>query len=406
MGQTIKWIVNTNKNEPACQTDFLCQKEILTAKLFHESFPEYSPTPLRRLGNLARYLGVAGVYVKDERYRFGLKAFNVLGCSYAVACWVARRLESDIAELTYTRLTSDEIRRKLGEITFTAASTGNHGRALAWTARLLKQKAVICLPKGMSASRQEAIHSEGAETVMDGANMDMAVVSVSANARKNGWVLLQDTVQADSYDVCCWMMQGYGTMAAEAQEQLQAMGVEGPTHVLVQAGSGSLAGAIQGYFASTFGSKRPQTVVVEASQADCLYQSVLSGQGEPCNVFGDLTTVMTGLARGRPHGIGWNILRTYSDMFASCPDWVAAKGMRVLGNPLENDDQIISGESGAVTAGFLAELMTNKGLAGAKNALGLDKNSVVLLFSTEGDVDPQIYRDIVWGGQCPAPGQP
>lgn len=406
MGRTIKWAANAGKNGQEQLAGFLSPEEIRTARLFHESFPEYSPTPLRRLGNLARHLGVAGVYVKDERYRFGLKAFNVLGCSYAVARWIAGRLESELCELTHTRLTSEDIRRKLGEVTFAAASMGNHGRALAWTAGQLNQKAVICLPRGVSAQRREAIRAEGAETVDAGAGFEAAMAFVSQTAGKNGWVVLQDADQAESPDVGRWMMQGYGTMAAEAREQLQAVGVESPTHVLVQAGAGTLAGAVQGYYAAALGAGRPRTVVVEAGQADCLYQSALAGGDEPCGVLGDLSTVMTGLARGKPCRLGWRILRAYSDMFVSCPDWVAAKGMRVLGNPLENDDQIISGESGAVTAGLLVEIMTDRGLAGAKAALGLGKDSVVLLFSTEGDVDSQAYRSLVWGGQCPAPGQP
>jgi diaminopropionate ammonia-lyase len=95
-------------------------------------------------------------------------------------------------------------------------------------------------------------------------------------------------------------------------------------------------------------------------------------------------------------------LRDYSDVFFSCPDWVAAKGMRMLGNPLNNDPCIISGESGAVTAGLLAALMKNAYLEDARAALGLDRNSRVLLISTEGDTDPTRYRSIVWDGEYPS----
>ena len=41
-------------------------------------------------------------------------------------------------------------------------------------------------------------------------------------------------------------MQGYGTMAMEAGEQLKEYGCERPTHIFVQAGVGSLAGAVVG----------------------------------------------------------------------------------------------------------------------------------------------------------------
>jgi diaminopropionate ammonia-lyase len=115
-----------------------------------------------------------------------------------------------------------------------------------------------------------------------------------------------------------------------------------------------------------------------------------------------MATIMAGLACGEPSPLAWEILRDASDMFFSCPDWVAAKGMRLLGNPLDDDARIISGESGAVTAGLLAALLTKDSLGEARSALGLDRESRVLLFSTEGATDPLNYRRIVWDGTYPA----
>lgn len=196
-------------------------------------------------------------------------------------------------------------------------------------------------------------------------------------------------------------MQGYGTMAAEALEQLQEMKIDKPTHIFIQAGVGSLAGAVQGYFSSVFGEERSKTIIVESDQADCLYQSILANDGQPHAVTGDLNTIMAGLACGEPNTISWNVLRDYSDSFVSCPDWVAARGMRILGNPVKGDDQVISGESGAVTAGLLATIMVNEKMKEIKKEFGLNENSKVLLFSTEGDTDPEKYRDIVWDGKFP-----
>jgi diaminopropionate ammonia-lyase len=144
-------------------------------------------------------------------------------------------------------------------------------------------------------------------------------------------------------------------------------------------------------------------VIVESDQADCLYQSALANDGKPRIVNGDLNTIMAGLACGEPNTIAWNVLRDYSYMFTSCPDWVAAKGMRLLGNPLGNDARVTSGESGAVTAGLVAELMTNPDMAEAKAKLGLNEKSRILLFSTEGDTDPRKYRSITWNGEHPVP---
>ncbi|HWR41765.1 diaminopropionate ammonia-lyase [Sporomusa sp.] len=404
MEQKIKWVKNQmmDKKEKA-SIDFLSCQEIRKVREFHKSFPEYSETPLRRLDALASYLGVGGVYVKDESYRFGLNAFKVLGGSYAMGKYLAQRLGVDIDKLDYTRLTSDEVRKQLGEITFTTATDGNHGRGVAWTANRLKQKSVVYMPKGSSLTRLENIQAEGAEASITDLNYDDAVRLATENANKYGWVVVQDTAWEGYEEIPTWIMQGYGTMALEALEQLQAMGVEKPTHVFVQAGVGSLAGAVQGFFASACEGETPITVIVESDQADCLYKSALANDGKPRIVAGDLATIMAGLACGEPNTIGWNVLRDYSYMFASCPDWVAAKGMRLLGNPLAKDARVISGESGAVTAGLVAELMTNPAMAEAKAKLGLNEKSRILLFSTEGDTDPVKYRSITWNGEYPVP---
>jgi len=402
MKHKIKWATNgmLDKKEKV-STAFLSQQEITKAKEFHESFPEYDITPLRKLEKLANHLGVGGVYVKDESYRFGLNAFKVLGGSFAMAKYLAQRLGKDISQLDYKTLISDAIRQELGEITFATTTDGNHGRGIAWTANRLKQKSVVYMPKGSSITRLNNIKAEGAEAYITELNYDDAVRLTDDNARKHGWVVVQDTTWEGYEEIPVWIMQGYGTMAAEALSQLKDMKINKPTHIFIQAGVGSLAGAVQGYFADVFGKERPKTIIVESDQADCLYQSALANDGKPHIVTGDLNTIMAGLACGEPCTIGWNVLRDYSDMFVSCPDWVAAKGMRVLGSPVKEDCQVISGESGAVTAGLLATIMTNENMKELKNKLGLDEKSVVLLFSTEGDTDPDKYRSIVWDGEYP-----
>lgn len=195
-----------------------------------------------------------------------------------------------------------------------------------------------------------------------------------------------------------WIMQGYGTLMLEAIDQLHQVA---PTHIFVQAGVGSFAGMVQGMVTAAWGENRPKVIVAEALIADCLYRSARSKEGDAIAVGGDLQTVMAGLACGGRTVSAGNCCATMPTHFASCPDEVAALGMRMLGNPLAGDPQIISGESGAVTTGLLALLMTSPELAQTREQLGLDAHSRVLLVSTEGDTDPQQYLDIVWGGQYP-----
>ncbi|MCL2129048.1 MAG: hypothetical protein FWH35_01675 [Treponema sp.] len=73
----------------------------------------------------------------------------------------------------------------------------------------------------------------------------------------------------------------------------------------------------------------------------------------------------------------------------------------MLASPLKGDDKVVSGESGAVPAGLVYTLLHDEEYRDFKDALNLNADSVVLLFSTEGDTDPDKYRDIIWDGEFP-----
>ncbi|EQF24648.1 diaminopropionate ammonia-lyase, partial [Clostridioides difficile] len=214
----IKWKLNNlpKSEEKEKGIEFLKDEEIAKAKAFHESFPQYEKTPLVKLDNLAKSLGVSGIYVKDESYRFGLNAFKVLGGSYSMGRYLAQRLDTDISELGYDKLTSKEIKEKLGEITFFTATDGNHGRGVAWTANKLGQKSVVLMPKGSSEFRLNKIKGEGADASITDLNYDDAVRLANdyAEADDHG-VMVQDTAWDGYEEIPAWIMQGYGTMAKE-----------------------------------------------------------------------------------------------------------------------------------------------------------------------------------------------
>ena len=403
MKEKIQWKLNTlPKGDKEGSIKFLNRSEVEKAKEFHASFPQYSETPLVDLKNLADYLGLGGMYLKDESYRFGLNAFKVLGGSFSMAKHMAEKLNKDISELPYEKLISDEVRNELGEITFVTATDGNHGRGVAWTANKLKQKSVVYMPKGSSLTRLENIRKEGADASITDMNYDDAVRLAAKYADDNNGLIVQDTAWEGYEKIPAWIMQGYGTMALESLEQLKNKGVDRPTHIFVQAGVGSLAGAVQGFFASEYGEDCPKTIIVESNLADCLYKSAVADDGDFRVVGGDMQTIMAGLACGEPNTIGWEVLKNHSTAFVSCPDWVAAKGMRILGNPIKGDAHVVSGESGAVPTGLLFEIMNNPEYKDLKEALELNENSKVLLFSTEGDTDPDKYKSIVWDGEHPS----
>jgi diaminopropionate ammonia-lyase len=111
--------------------------------------PDYAPTPLVDCQALAGALGLRSLHVKDESHRFGLNSFKALGASYAM-----HRIA------------------RTGTI-FSAATAGNHGRAVAWSARRLECDAKIFVPFITIPAGIEAIRGEGAEVrVVEGSYED------------------------------------------------------------------------------------------------------------------------------------------------------------------------------------------------------------------------------------------
>ena len=352
---------------------------------FHEGLPGYAPTPLEDLKSLACDLGVGQVLVKDESKRLGLNAFKGLGGSYAVAKQLCTRFGLDMGPGTFEELRSAPYAKRVAETTFVTATDGNHGRGVAWSAKHLGCKAVVYLPAGSVKARLDAILALGAQAQIVDMNYDDAVRFAAKKADENGWTLVQDTAWDGYEDIPVDIMRGYTTLAWEAGEQIKLNGWEAPTHLFVQTGVGSLAGAMAGYVASLWGDNRPKIIVVEPDKADCLYRTACADDGTLHFVTGALDSIMSGLCCGEPCPLGWNILKDLACAFASCEDAYALDGMRILGEPLGDDPAIESGESGAVTAGVLAALMRDPSLEDAREKLGLGPQSRILLINTEGD---------------------
>lgn len=364
------------------------------ARSFHRSIPGYRTTPLVSLSSLAKYAGVKSIWVKDESRRFGLNAFKVLGASYALAGALAERIGMGGQPLRFSFFDDPGNRKKAGEITCITATDGNHGRAVAWAASRAGCRSIVLMPAGSSPVRLRNIQACGADASMIDGHYDDAVELASKRAGTENLLLIQDTAGSESETLPLRIMQGYLTILDETFEQL---GGESPTHVFLQCGVGSFPAALTAWLVQRDSSEKPFISIVEPVNADCFYQSALARDGLPRQTAGDLNTIMAGLACGKPNPIAWTILRDHADMFISCTDHAAMTGMRVLGNPLSGDDRIVSGESGAVTTGLLLHIMRTPGFEETRESLELNGDSKILLISTEGDTDPDMYRRIVWG---------
>lgn len=392
----IQWISNKREKKKEASSGEFGVKMGKKAKRFHETFPNYGVTPLRELSELSQYLGLSGIYVKDESYRFGLNAFKALGGTYAIGSYIADQLGMDIKDLSYDLLKSKSIKEKIGEITFFTATDGNHGRGIAWAAKELGYQSVVYLPKGSAAERLNSIRDLGAKAYITDRNYDDSVRLAKEEAEKNNGVLIQDTAWEGYEKIPRWIMEGYTTLGYEITEQLKGREL---THVFLQAGVGSMAGALTGFFTDYYqGENSPKIIIVEPDKADCVFKTAGARDGSLQQVTGDLDTIMAGLACGEVSTLGWEILKNHGNHFLSVPDTIAAKGMRILGNPLGEDRRIISGESGGVTLGLVDQVMAREELSDLKKELKLNEASKILCISTEGDTDRDHYRKIVWDG--------
>lgn len=373
------------------------------AKRFHCQLEGYDKTPLVCLKGLANILGVKDIFVKNEAERFGLNAFKGLGGSYAMFCILCHKLGLDPKTANVSDLKTKSAQAEIEKMVFVTATDGNHGRGVSWAGGIFGCHVHVYMPAGSAEVRAEAIRMVGpAKVTITDMNYDETVQYAMEQSKKNGWYLIQDTSWEDYEKIPTWIVQGYLTMASEITEELTALHIK-PTHLFLQAGVGAMAGGVLGYFADYYGEKKPITIIIEPNEANCVYLSAQIADGEPHQVQGDPVTIMAGLNCGTPCKVTWPILRDYADYYMSCPDYVAAYGMRTYAAQLHGDKKIISGESGAATIGALSLIMSNKELQDVRGHMGLNKDSVIVLINTEGDTDPDNYFDIVQKGKYPLP---
>ncbi|MHB1957124.1 MAG: diaminopropionate ammonia-lyase [Sulfobacillus sp.] len=363
---------------------------------FHRTWPQYRATPLRHLPELAQYVDVAAICVKDESQRFGIRSFKVLGSSWAMGRYLALKWGLPSEQITFAQL--QDRAREHQPLTFAAASDGNHGLGVAWTARELGQRAMIYLPAGTVGSRVDRIRSTGAMAEVTPWNYDDTVEYVGKLCQHNDWVMIQDTAWQGYHDIPLWVMQGYMTMVMEAQRQWNQIQNAPPTHIILQAGVGSLAGAVTGWFAHS--KSTPAIIIAEPTAAPALWRSAASPHGQPVKVAID-HTIMAGLACGQPNPTAWEIIRQSASGFLICDDVVAARGTRILANPLPPDPVILAGESGSMPLGLLVTLLDHPEYKDLRDELQLDDTSRILLFNTEGITDPALFRELVWDAKYP-----
>ncbi|WP_217577521.1 hydroxyectoine utilization dehydratase EutB [Mesorhizobium sp. GbtcB19] len=246
-----------------------------------------------------------------------------------------------------------------------AASTGNHGRALAHAAKLEGIRAVICMSKLVPENKLDAIRRLGADIRIVGNSQDDAQQEVDRLVAEEGLVMLPPFDHPD-------IIAGQGTLGLELMEQ-----VPDAAAVLVPLSGGGLAAGV----AAAVKGVSPDTKVIGISMARGAAMKASLDAGRPVQVE-ELPTLADSLGGG----IGLDNQLTFAmcrglldDVILLAEDEIAA-GIR---HAYEQEREIVEG-AGAVGIGAL--------LAGKVKANG----STVLILSGR-NIDMSLHRRIVCG---------
>lgn len=355
---------------------------------FHKSLPDYTVTPLISLPDLAKDLGLGYVLLKDESRRLGLPAFKILGASWAIYKAIAAKcrlpLTASIQELG--AVASKE------SIKLVTCTEGNWGRAVARMARYLQITAVIFVPSFMDQATQQKIESEGAKVVVADGDYDFSIAKAKEEAEKGG-LLVMDVSWAGYEEIpevapslhldrtnCShpndqqWVVEGYTTMLIEADRQLQQLGIGEVTHAIASVGVGSWAQAVTMHYKSKQRSCPATVVTVEPDTAASLKTSLEAGKITPISTE---HTIMNGMNCGTTSTTAWEVLKDGVDASVTVSDIDVHNDLQYL-----HSQTVLNGPCGAAPLTALRRLCKEK-----KDELGLDKKSVVTLFSTEGARD-------------------
>lgn len=330
--------------------------------------PRHAPTPLHRLEALANNLEIGELWAKDERNRFGLPSFKALGGSYAVMK-LAARLES---ERLGRRLDIDDLFTDPAvgrDLVFSAATAGNHGRAVAEAARLVGARAVIFVYDGIPQVQLAAIAASGAEVVHVPGVYEDAIAACRSRSAKSGWTIVSDTSWDGYSEIPTLVMQGYAVLAAEMLAELP----EPPTHLFLQAGVGGMAAAVGAYVDQVLGPDAPRLVVVEPAAASPIFASAVSGTLK--DVPAIARTRMGRLECYSASPVAWTILNGIAFGYMTISDNEAVHASAVLA--------ACGVHTSATGAAGLAGLMAACENVDYREALRLNSRSRVALVVTE-----------------------
>ena len=225
-------------------------------------------------------------------------------------------------------LSLDPVARARGVV---AASTGNHGAAVAYAAKMLETRARIVVPSDANPAKVAAIKSHGGEVLVYGNDSARSEIYARRLAATDDVPYISPYNDAE-------VVAGQGTVGVELARQLPHADA-----VFIALGGGGLLAGVAAYLKSVW----PGTVVVGCSPANSavMIESIKAGQ---ILDIPSLPTLSDGTAGGmEPGAITFDWCRSLGDQYVTVSEDEIRQAMRSV---LEMHHLAVEGAAGVALA--------------------------------------------------------
>lgn len=255
-----------------------------------------------------------------------------------------------------------QINPSIGKRGVITASSGNHGKAIAYVASRIGYPAKVVVPTDAPLSKVKSIKDYGAEIIY-WKKFTKERDNKAKQLAKNNELTFIDSVDHP------WIIEGQGTVGLEITEDLPAVEA-----VLVPVGGGGLISGI----CLAIKEKNPQVKIygVEPTGSNSMYLSLQVGK---LTKLKNINTIADGLRSTQPGGLAFSIVKKYVEDILLVTD----AEIRIALKTLLMEDKLLAEPSGAVT---LAALLSGK--------VPSKRNKVVAVISG-GNVDIENIKKIL-----------
>ena len=257
-----------------------------------------------------------------------------------------------------------EDRRRAGLMTY---SSGNHGLAIALTARLLDVPAVVVMPTTAPAVKVEGARSLGAEVMFEGTTTIERKARAEREAAARGMTIVPPFDHEQ-------IIAGQGTIGLEVLEQCPDTGT-----VYVQMSGGGLISGI----ATALKRLRPEIRVVGVEPAGAARMTASLAAGHPVTIR-SIESIADGLLAVRPGDVTFRHIQAFVDRVVTVEDPAIEESVRWL----FTHAKLVAEPSGAIT---LAAIRADA------EAGRLNLGAPVVAVISGGNVEPSAFAKYLAG---------